>query len=242
MSSQTNVTIAALRTLHRIHRQLNDLKERLERGPRVALAHQANVQRVEAELETLEKDALALRVVTEDKQAQLGTGEATVEKRRMQLRKAGDNREFQALQDEIAAAEMANSVLTDEILEAMEKLDEVNERVARARQAAADTRVETERACREIDEQEPKIRADIERLETELKHCETDLPGDSRELYRRVVRQKGEDALAPVDDEYCGGCNQHVPVNLVNELTLNRPVACRSCGRLLYLPEGYLPR
>jgi predicted nucleic acid-binding Zn-ribbon protein len=242
MPSQTNATIAALRTLHRTHRQLNDLKERLERGPRVALAHQANVQGVEAELAAPEKDALTLRVATEDKQAQLGTGEAMVEKRRMQLRKAGDNREFQALQDEIAAAEMTNSVLTDEILEAMERLDEVNDRVAQARQAVADTRAESERACREIDEQRPKIQGDIERLETELKHSETDLPGDFRELYRRVVRQKGEDALAQVDNEYCDGCNQHVPVNLINELTLNRPVTCRSCGRLLYLPDGYEPR
>ena len=242
MSSDTNVTTAALRTLHRIHRQLNDLKERLQRGPRVAQAHQANVQRMEDELGALEKDTLALRVATEDKQAQLGTGEAMVEKRRVQLRSAADNREFQALQDEIAAAEMANSVLTDEILEAMEKLDEMDQRVARATEAVTHTRAEAEKACREIQEQEPTIEADIQRLEAELKQCETDLPGEFRELYGRVVRQKGEDALASVENEYCGGCNQHVPVNLVNELMLNHPATCRSCGRLLYLPEGYMPR
>ncbi|NQT15288.1 MAG: hypothetical protein HQ582_21205 [Planctomycetes bacterium] len=242
MSSQTNVTTAALRTLHRIHRQLNDLKERLERGPRVALAHQANVQRVEAELAAMEKETLTLRVATEDKQAQLGTGEAKVEKRRMQLRTAGDNREFQALQDEIAAAEMANSVLTDEILEAMEKLDEMNDRVAQVGQTLADTRAEAEKVGREIEEQGPEIQGDIQRLEAELKQCETDLPGDFRELYRRLVRQKGEDALASVENEYCDGCNQHVPVNLINEIMLSRPATCLSCGRLLYLPEGYLPR
>ena len=63
-----------------------------------------------------------------------------------------------------------------------------------------------------------------------------------RDLYRRVTRQKGEDALAAVQGEFCGGCNQHVPVNLINELMLNRPAICKSCGRLLYLPENYSPK
>ena len=242
MASQTNVTTTALRTLHRIHRQLNDLKERLARGPRVAAAHRANVQRKEAELETLAKQTLDLRVATEDKQNQLGSGEAMVEKRRLQLRTAGDNREFQALQDEIAAAEMANSVLTDEVLEAMERLDEMDNHVAQVTQAVADTRQDAEKACLDIDEQKPIIEGDIRRLEADLKESERDLPGEFRELYARTVRQKGEDALALIENEYCGGCNQHVPVNLVNEIMLNRPAACRSCGRLLYLPKGYSPR
>ena len=30
----------------------------------------------------------------------------------------------------------------------------------------------------------------------------------------------------------------HVPVNMINELLLSRPIVCKSCGRLLYLPEG----
>ena len=241
MTSQTNVTAAALRTLHRIHRQLDDLKERLQRGPKVAHAHQANVERVEAELAGLEKEALSLRIATDEKQTQLAGGEAVVQKRRMQLRQAGDNREFQALKDEIAAAEMTNSVLTDEILEAMEKLDEVNDHVGQAKTAAANVREEAQKACRQIEQQEPRIRADIERLGAELKQCEADLPGEFRELYRRVVRRKGEDALSPVEGEFCGGCNQHVPVNMINDLMLNRPITCKACGRLLYLREDYSP-
>ena len=153
MTSQTNVTAAALRTLHRIHRQLDDLKERLQRGPKVAHAHQANVERVEAELAGLEKEALSLRIATDEKQTQLAGGEAVVQKRRMQLRQAGDNREFQALKDEIAAAEMTNSVLTDEILEAMEKLDEVNDHVGQAKTGAANVREEAQKACRHIEQQ-----------------------------------------------------------------------------------------
>jgi predicted nucleic acid-binding Zn-ribbon protein len=242
MTSQTHLTAETLRTLHRIHRQLNDLRERLNRGPQVAAARQANVERLERELARLQKDALALRMATDDKQSQLAGKEAAVEKRRLQLRQASDNREYQALRDDIAAAEAANGVLEVEILEAMEKLDQMDLQIQKAKAAAGRARQEADRIGQETKEQGPRTQSEIERLGGELKQCEASLPGDFRELYRRVVRHKGEDALASVQGEYCEGCNQHVPVNLINNLLLNRPAVCKACGRLLYLPEDYSPR
>jgi len=238
MTSEANVATEALRTVHRIHRQLADLKERLVRGPRVAHAHQVNLQGLEAQLAEMKAQAKALQIAIDKKQLQLSTSEATVQKRRLQLSEASSNAEYQALKDEIAAVEMTNSVLTDEILEAMEKMDELDRKVAECQAAVAKRRAETEEARREVDQQKPLIEGDIKRLENELAQCEAALPGDFRDLYRRVVRARGEDALAHVEGEYCGGCNQHVPVNMINELMLSRPIMCKSCGRLLYLPEG----
>src|SRR3990172_5443147 len=137
MTSQTNVTTETLRTLHRIRRQLNDLNERLERGPRIARAHLANVARLEAELEKLRQESVTLRAATDDKQGQLASREAAVEKRRLQRSAAASNREFQALNDEIAAAEKTNEVLEIEILEALEKLDRFDERTAQGKAAVA---------------------------------------------------------------------------------------------------------
>ncbi len=242
MTSQTNVTAETLRTLHRIRQQLDDLNERLQRGPRVVRAHQANVERTESELQALRAEVLALRVATDDKQSQLGTSEASIAKRRLQLRAAASNREFQALQDEIAAAVKANEVLEIEILEAMEKLDDCEQKIGAAVDAVAKAQEEAKKAAQQVAEQEPLIRGDVERLRAELEQCEAELPGDFRDIYQRVIRQKGEDALAPVEGEFCAGCHQHVPVNMINALMLNRPVTCKACGRLLYLPEDFSPR
>jgi len=242
MTSQTNATTDTLRTLHGVRHQLDDLNERLERGPRMVRAHQANVERLETELQKLRDEALALRIATDDKQNQLASGETSVAKRRQQLQASASNREFQALQDEIAAAVKTNEILEIEILEAMEKLDGFEQRVEQAAAALAKGRREAEKAAEDVAQQEPRIRGDIERLRRQLQRCEADLPDDFRETYHRVIRHKGEDALAPVQGEYCGGCNQHVPVNMINDLLLNRPVTCKACGRLLYVPEDYSPR
>jgi len=237
MPSQTNVTTETLRTLHRIHQQLSDLNARLRHGPNLVRAHEENVERQLGELVRLQDEAKAIRLTADKKQGQLKDSEAKVEKFRQQLNHAESNREYQTLKDQIAATEMANSVLADEILEALEKIDELAEKLTRAEAAADTTRKEAEKVKQEVQEREPTIHADIRRLEAELEECEASLPGDFRQLYKRVVRARGEDALAPVQGEYCGGCNQHVPINMVNELMLSKPIFCKACGRLLYIPE-----
>jgi predicted nucleic acid-binding Zn-ribbon protein len=241
MSSQITVSTDTLRKLHRIHQQLRDLKERLGRGPRVVQARQANVSRLQKDLEDLKAKAKALRVASDAKQLQLQTGETAVKRRRQQLLEAKTNVEFQALKDQIAADEMANSVLADEALELMDKLDEVNKEVAVDEVALAKAREEAAKSHQEYEDQAPNVQTDLKRLEAELKQTEAKLPGDFLELYRRLVRGKGGDALAPIHGEFCGGCNQHVPLNMCAGLILSKPICCKSCGRLLYLPEDLPP-
>jgi len=237
MSTDSNVTVGALRTLHRIHQQLADLKDRLDRGPRLVRAHEANLKRAEEQLTRIRDEAHRFRVTTDQKQVDLKASEAAIEKRKRQLNEANDNREYQALREEIAAAVAAKDVLEIEILESLEKLDSYHQKVKEAEAALAKTRQEGEKIHRDIQDNEPKVRGDLARLEVELRHCEAALPGDFREAYHRVVRAKGEDALAPVHGEFCGGCNQQIPLNMVNSLLLSRPLFCKACGRLLYIPE-----
>jgi hypothetical protein len=239
MASHTNEIAEALRTLHRIHRQLNDLKGRLTRGPRLLNAHVASVAKLQKAYDDIKGEYQKLRMAVDQKQLQLSTHEAAVKKREGQLIQASDNREYQALKDQIAADQMANSVLADEILEGMEKIDEMAGRVAVTEKALAKGKEEAEKAKGAIAAEQPDIQGDIDRLQIEMKEVERGLPGDFREFYDRLVRGRGEDALSLVEGHFCSGCNRQLPVNRINELLMGKPVTCLSCGRLLYLPEDY---
>jgi len=239
MSAETNVVTTTLRTLHRLHQQLSDLKERLDRGPRRARAQQTNIERLTAQLSEMEAQAKTLRISIDKRQLQLDSGEAGVQRRRLQLLQAADNREYQALREQIAADEMANSVLADEILEAMEKMDQMSRKVAEAKELVQKARADAERLAQDFQEKEPLIRGDIERLHAEKKQQEADLPNECHLLYNRLVKARGEDALAAVVGEFCSGCNHQIPVNMISALMLANPIQCKSCGRLLYLPENY---
>jgi predicted nucleic acid-binding Zn-ribbon protein len=236
-SDQSKVDISLLRTLHRIQRQLSDLRERLDRGPRQVRAADANVKRLEEALAETKAQAKAHRVAIDQKQLQLKAGEEKIKDLRRKLNAAASNREYQALLEQIAADEMANSVLTDEILEALEESDVFNKNIADAEAAMLAAKKKADEVRGEVAKQEPLLKADLARLEAELRQSESGLPADVRELYMRVVRQKGDDALAVVENQCCGGCNQQVPINLCSQIMLGRPVACKTCGRLLYMPE-----
>src|SRR5919109_2210650 len=119
-----SVTAAALRELHRIHQQLAEFRDRLERGPKQVRAREANVAQLEARLAESRERAKQTQMAIDRKQLDLKAGEQKVVDLRVKLNAASSNREYQALLEQIAAAEMAGSVLSDEILEGLEKIDQ----------------------------------------------------------------------------------------------------------------------
>lgn len=239
MSEPMHVDVEVLRKLHRIHRQLTDLRDRLDRAPRKAAAREANAKRQEQELTRVRDEAKALRVTIENKSSQLKGSEAKLAELRVKLNQSKSNAEFQALKDEIAAKEAAKSVLEDEILETMERHEAYHGTVAEAEAALQKARDDAARVRTDLQEQQPRMRGDIERLEKELAEAESRLPDGLRDGYQRVVRVRGEDALAPVvEGQFCGSCNHQLRLNTINDLILQRPHFCDNCGTLLYVAEG----
>jgi predicted nucleic acid-binding Zn-ribbon protein len=232
------VTTETLRTLHRIHRQLGDLEDQLTAGPREVVVRTRAVDLAEARRTGAEDEVRKAKMAADAKQLQLKSAEAKIRDLEGKLNACKTNREYQTLQEQIAADRMATKVLEDEILEALERIDTLKPTVP----AAA---VEVESARRLLDGARQRVAAETGRLEGEvtrireqLELVEKDLAADLRDGYLRVVKHKGADGMAAVEGETCGGCDQRITGNMMSELLLGRSVTCRSCGRLLYLPES----
>ena len=235
------VTAAALRELHRIHRQITDLKSQLERGPRQVRAAEGLLERLETALVAAKKSLTQTRVLADDRQLQLRQRETRITDLQIKLNACGSNREYQALKEQIAADQQANSVLSDEILEALERIDvlqaEFNKIQSDRNKAASG--LETVRSETALNLQ--RLGSELQRVTDELAQAERGLPTDFKIEYERISRARGEDALAQVEGETCGGCYQMLTAQTINDLLLSRPVFCKSCGSLLYLPEDREP-
>jgi len=231
------VTAAALRELHRIHRQLADLHDRLERGPRQVRSRTTNVQVLESQLAEVQDRAKQTQVTVDRKQLDLKSGEQKIVDLKQKLNVCSSNREYQALLEQIAAAEMAGSVLADEILEAMERIDQLHAAVQKKERAVAAGQQDLEKVRHEVEDTADSLRADIAQLQSELAQAESDLPADFKADYERIVRSKGADGLAIAEDGVCTGCGQQITINMLDKLMLSQPIFCKACGRLLYLPE-----
>jgi predicted nucleic acid-binding Zn-ribbon protein len=235
------VSTETLRTLHRIHRQLADLDDQLAAGPRQLAARTKAVELAEGRKATAQDDVKKAKMAADQKQLQLRSSEAKTRDLEGKLNTCKTNREYQTLQEQIAADRMAMRVLEDEILEALERIDalkpvvpaaEVEVNAAKKLLADARTTVAAETG---------RLSAELARVRTELEAVEKDLAAEIREKYVRVVKHKGADGMAPVEGQSCGGCFQQITGNMMSDLMLGRPAVCRSCGRLLYLPESSLP-
>lgn len=228
---------ASLRELHRIHQQLSDLRDRLRRGPKQVEAHTANVARLEGELTQAQAQLKAGKVAVDQKQLLLKTSEGKVLDLKGKLNSASNNREYQALLEQIAATEMAGSVLADEILEALEQVDVFQQQIVEAQAKLTQGKDELKRASDNVAAKAGELKSEVSRLEIELRDAEGILPVDIRDTYQRMVKSKGSDCMAKLENDSCGGCFQNLTPNMINSLQLGHMVFCKSCGRLLYTPE-----
>ena len=236
-----SVSLEVLRTLHRIHRQLSDLKARNDRGPRQIRAAEANVKMREETLAKVKEELKEMRKSSDQKNLQLKTSEQKILDLKTKLNGAASNKEYQILKDQIAADTMAKSVLEDEILEAMESVENFLPKITEEESNLKMSRERHTKVQAEVAEQIAAIRTDITRLEAELKTNEAELPESIRDIYTRLVRGKGEDGMAGVVEGACGGCYQQVPLNILADIRMSHPSFCKTCGRLLYLGDDYMP-
>ena len=235
MSAVATVT---LRTLHRMHRQLADLAEQLAAGPRAVAARTRQVDAAEARKAAAADDVKKARLVADQKQLQLKSAEAKIADLEAKLNACKTNREYQTLRDQIAADRMATKVLEDEIIEALERIDAVKPAVPAAETDITAAKKLLADAEAKVKAESGRLEAEVTRIRADLQAAEKDLVDDVRERYDRVVKQKGADGMSPVDGQTCGGCYQQLTGNMLSDVMLGRIITCRSCGRMLYLPES----
>jgi len=233
----TAVISEIMRTLHRIHTQLSDLRARITAGPRQVAAHTAQVEAAETARMGVLEDVKKAKMAADQKQLQLKTAEAKIRDLDGKLNACKTNREYQTLTEQIAADRMATKVLEDEILEALERIDTVKKTVPAAESALEAARKLIGETKARVASEATHLDGEVQRLRGELEASERELPADIRDLYDRAVKQKGAEGLAPLDGESCGGCFRQITGNMYSELLVGKVIMCRSCGRLLYLPE-----
>ena len=109
--------------IHRLRLAYRDVRQQLERGPRQIKARQNRVQQAEDHLEELRQQFKEMRSAGDRKSLDLKTNESKIADLQAKLNIATNNREYDIIRGQIEADASANSVLEDEILEALEKVD-----------------------------------------------------------------------------------------------------------------------
>ena len=228
-------TANSLATLHRLHLALQEVRDQLDRGPRQIRARDHLCRQARTDAESRREQLKTLRVAGDRKSLDLKSNEAKIEDLQGKLNVAASNREYDVIRGQIDADTMANSVLQDEILELLEKVDRAESEIAESERETVRLEEELQKFRTRFESDAVEWNARAERLTGEIKEAESGLTGDLAERYRRLVEAHGADAMAPVEDGVCRNCHVHLTPQSCVLLNAGKVVFCGSCGRLLYL-------
>lgn len=224
-----------LRVLHHKLKLQTEYRSQIARGPRKIKLAQATELDLLKELESAKETLLKSRMLADEKQLQLNERESKIETLKGKRNACESNREYQLLNDQIAADEQASSVLSDEILELLDRIDGLEASVQTAKANYAKAQEETKNSVGKIEQELVIQRAELAAVEEEIAACEEKLPLEIKNDYRRQVNSKHDNALAFSDKDTCGNCHQRLNPQTVSDLVTQKPVFCKGCGSLMYI-------
>lgn len=225
---------SGLQQLHLLHLQLKEVLDALDRGPKQIKAKQQYVAQRAAEVEGQKERQKKQKLTLDQANLQLKSNEAKLDQLKAKLNSANSNKEYEIFSSQIEADTVANSVLEDEILGLLDKLDEGKGQIAEAEKILEAAREDEKKLTGNITAAEPGLKAKVADLQEQIRQSESVIPDDIKGQFRRLVQSNGADAFAEVEGDVCTGCFVMLPPQSFVELKRGKVMFCKSCGRLLY--------
>jgi predicted nucleic acid-binding Zn-ribbon protein len=228
---------AILREIHRLRRFAKDLQTKIEREPQSLRVQQGRVARQEELLRLAQEGLKRLKVATLEKESSLKATNQQISKYQKQQNEAASKKEYDALQHEIDATKKRVQQLEDEILDAMAQTEDQTPKIPELEKELQQVREETARFERDQGTRRAEFVEQLQQTERQIAEVEATLPAEIHPQYNRLVTAKGEDALASVNGRTCLACYTEITAQNYNDLAQGNFVMCKTCGRMLYLPE-----
>lgn len=213
--------IGRLRILQEeLPKQLNSLIEGVEQATADLLAAETERAELNKKQRTLEGDIKT----HQDQCRKYGT----------QLSEIKTNKEYKALNSEIAYLKEKISDIESQLLELMDTENEFKEQIAGLKKAL-------ELAESKKREKEGDLKAQIASLESKIEETRAErnklavtLPTSLIKQYGNMIKHKSNQAVAYNRDGSCGGCGFVIRQQMRIELQLRKKIVfCENCGRIL---------
>lgn len=224
-----------LRECHRLRRHLRDLKDEIERGPRVMKAQQARLAAEEQEHKDAYDTIKKLKLKLKEDEGSLKVVEANLDKLGTKAMTVTTMKEMEAVRHETEAAQAKKGALEDAILGGMTEIEERTANLPNVEKKWKDAQADFAQYQVDAKERMERLLEDRSLSEAELAKREEELPIAMRDQYARLVKAHGADGLSGVKGMVCQQCRSMVGESNVIDLESGKFVCCPVCGRGMYL-------
>ncbi|MBI4845218.1 MAG: hypothetical protein HY810_01885 [Candidatus Omnitrophica bacterium] len=229
--------IELLIELQAIDSNIFKTKEKLREKPVKIAELDAKFSDLCSGLKKMEENLKQAQLQLKEKELELQTKEQTVSKQQSQLFQVKSNKEYNVLQLEIEKNKADNSLLEEQILVLLEKVDFFKKTIAaeKGKLSFEEKKIIQEKTLIETDIKELNGQMDALNARRNCIINSRKVRVEILTLYERILENRGEIALVPVKDNACGGCYMSMRPQVVNELRMGKLLTCDNCSRILYV-------
>lgn len=147
--------------------------------------------------------------------------------------------EFNAISQEITAAERERTQIEQEVSDLIEKLAQEEETLTQIRESLKSTEENSQSLEKEIKESITEINQEGRTLQAARVALESQAPEDLFKIYERLLHNKKDRVVVPIENRTCSGC--HIVLTAQHENLVRRgerPVFCEHCSRMHFWQES----
>ncbi len=229
--------IVVIDELQRIDTELSELEVHLKEYPEriSALEHE-----LEASRNTLSELKTQLEQFNENRtklEQELSGNEETIKNSEAKLFDIKTHKEYAALQKEISDTKRMNSELEENLIDEMERIEEIESKISELEQELSSKEEEYKEKIDGIKEQLEEVKIQYTPKKAEKENIASRISPEILPVYEKIKKRDGT-VLALAKNEVCTGCHMNIPPQLFNEvLTLSRIIQCPNCKKILYCEE-----
>ena len=148
------------------------------------------------------------------------------------------NKEYQAMQTEIAGGEREVGRLEDQLLERMLEADDLGRDVTQAKQRLAEERTAVDAERERVEQERIALETQLATFDAERNKVAKQLPSQAMSLFDTLARGRKGVAVVEARQGRCTSCQVRLRPQLFNDVRSNSAlIQCESCQRILYFAE-----
>lgn len=230
--------LGELTKLQEVDSKIYSLNNEKVQKPLEIKAIEASFEAKKLNLDILQKQSLEVQKKRKEKELELATAAENIKKLQGQLYSLKTNKEFQAMQQQIADAKADSSVIEEAILISYEDSDKIKAQVDQENLKLKEEEKKFFEQKKVIEDKIKEIEGNLSQLDANRKQILPSIEPKMLAMYERILHSRDGLAIAKVVDDSCAGCHMHMPPQVINLIKMyENIVTCEMCNRILYISE-----
>ncbi|MDR0820095.1 MAG: C4-type zinc ribbon domain-containing protein [Endomicrobium sp.] len=214
--------------------KISDIREKIGKAPSLVEEKKKSLEYKKVETETKKKNFVKLNSLKKEKEAVFDSKEKAISVHSAELNSVKSNDVYKAVLLKIEKTESDKSVIENEILEFMDKIEKESVIVKSAENELKKFEKTVKNEINEFENFIKKLEKEVTAVEKEREEYKLKISKTILMEYERLRAGRDGRGICLIDDESCGGCGMMLRPQLINQVyKCHELVFCDNCSRIL---------